>query len=144
MKTETKLKVVRFWGRLFPIPALKMEARIVSDAHDATLKAAKTKQDREVIEFQLQDDACEYADAIASIQSRKLAAQAEDLFVYLTDLKWEQGNYAERYLDRASLSRLFHAVKEQKDKNRDYRLRMAGALTGIIGALIGLLAILRK
>ena len=144
MKRETKLKLVLFWGRFFPIPALKMEARIVKRAHDAQLRAAKTKQDRESIEFQRQDDACEYADAIASLQSRRLIAQAEDLFVYLPDLNWEQGNYGDRYLDKASLSRLFHAVKEQRDKNRDYRLRMASALTGIIGALIGVLAFLRK
>jgi hypothetical protein len=108
------------------------------------LKAAGKNQVRNDIEQQRYWEVCQYEDRIASIRSRRLVAEAENFFIYLPDLICDQGNYGDRYLDKASISRLFHAVKEQKDKNRDYRLKMAGALTGIIDALIGLLAIWKK
>ncbi len=71
-------------------------------------------------------------------------AEAEGFYVYIPYLQWERGNYGDRYLDRPSLSTLYHAVKEQKDKVREYRLKLAGAITGIIGALIGLVAIWKR
>ena len=144
MKTQTKLKLLCSVGRLFPVWALRKQSNVVYNAFEAELKAASKNQDREFIEHRQYSEVREYEDRIASIQSRRLAAEAENLFIYLPDLIWEQGNYGDRYLDKPSLSRLFHAVKEQKDKIRDYRLRLAGALTGIIGALIGLLAVWKK
>jgi hypothetical protein len=50
----------------------------------------------------------------------------------------------ERYLSEASKSKLFYAVKEQKDKNREYRLRLAAVIIGMIGALTGLIAVWKK
>jgi hypothetical protein len=47
-------------------------------------------------------------------------------------------------LTRHPRSKLYHAVKEQKDKKPGYRLKLAAALTGIIGALIGLFATILK
>jgi len=86
----------------------------------------------------------EYEDKILAIRSRKLTADADKLYVYIPDLQWEMGNYGDRYLERASASKLYLAVKEQKDKIREYRLKLAGACTGIIGALIGLVAVWKK
>jgi hypothetical protein len=80
------------------------------------LKAAGKNQVRNDIEQQRYWEVCQYEDRIASIRSRRLVAEAENFFIYLPDLICDQGNYGDRYLDKASISRLFHAVKEQKDK----------------------------
>jgi len=144
METQTRLKLLCSVGRLFPIWALRKQSSVVYNTYEAELKAASKNQDREFIEHQQYSEVREYEDRMASIQSRRLAAEAENLFIYLPDLTWEQGDYGDRYLDKPSLSRLFHAVKEQKIKIRDYRLKFAGAVTGINGGLIGLLAFWKK
>jgi hypothetical protein len=70
--------------------------------------------------------------------------QAERLYIHIPDLEWEKGTFVERYLSEASKSKLFYAVKEQKDKNREYRLRLAAVIIGMIGALTGLIAVWKK
>ncbi len=133
--------------RLFPIWALKRQARVIYRAFDADLAKARASKDADEInslEQQRYFETSEYEDRILSIQSRRLVADAENLYVYIPDLQWEHGNYGDRYLDRTSISKLYHAVKEQKDKNKEYRLKLAGAIIGIIGALIGLIAVLKK
>jgi len=147
METRTKLHVLAYVERLFPIWALKRQAGVIYRAFDADLakaRANKNAGELDSLEQQRHWETSEYEDKILSIKSRRLVAAAEGLYLYIPDLQWEQGNYGDRYLDRASLSKLYHAVKEQKDKNREYRLKLAGAITGIIGALIGLIAVWKK
>jgi len=147
MGIPTKLRLIGYLDRIFPIRALKWKSKVIYRAFDAELAKAKidgNRDDLESLEQQRHWEISEYEDKILAIRSRKLTADANDLYVYIPDLQWETGNYGDRYLDKASASRLYLAVKEQKDKIREYRLKLAGACTGIIGALIGLIAIWKK
>ena len=64
---------------------------------------------------------------------------------------WKDDQMGNRYLDETSESRLFHAIKDERYKTWEFRLKVLGvlgtlifALTGIIGSLIGLIAIWKK
>jgi len=124
--------------------ALKQQSRIMSRTYEISLKNAKTSAERQELEFEQYTDLSEYEEAIQTIHSRRLMAEARELFVFIPGLKWEQGQFGGRFLSEESLSKLHHAVKTQKESIRDYRLRLATAATGIIGALIGLLAVWKK
>lgn len=144
MKIQAKLRPFQFLQRFFPVWALKRQSKIVSHAFEADLKHAKTSVERQELEYEQYVELGEYDEAIQTIHSRRLMEDARELFVYVPDLKWEQGNWGGRFLNEESLSRLHHAVKAQKDSIRDFQIRFATALTGIVGALIGLVAVLRK
>ena len=147
MRTSQKLRLLGYAERIFPICALKGQARVIYRAFDTDLakaKASKNTDEFDSLEQQRHWETSEYEDRILAIQSRRLVADAERLYVYISDLQWERGNYGDRYLDRVSISELYHAVKKQKDEIREYRLKLAGAITGIIGALIGLIAVWKK
>lgn len=108
------------------------------------LKRARSSGEREELEYERYFELSEYEEAIQTMQSRRLMAEARDLFIFIPDLKWEDGQWGGRFLKQESLSKLYHAVKAQKESIRDYRIRLVTATTGIIGALIGLLAIWKK
>jgi len=142
-----KLRLIGYLDKFIPIRALKWKSRVIYHAFDANLAKAKASGKMDQIrdfEQQRSWETDEYEDKILAIRSRKLTADADKLYVYIPDLQWEMGNYGDRYLERASASKLYLAVKEQKDKIREYRLKLAGACTGIIGALIGLVAVWKK
>jgi hypothetical protein len=141
---ETKLRFFSYLKRFFPIWALNRQASIVSRAFDAEVKQAKTYEDRQGIESEQIFEISQYEEAIQMIQSQRLANEARKLYVYIPDLQWETGESGGRYLTEKSLSILYHAVKTQKDSIRDYRIRFISVLTGVIGALIGLLAMWKK
>jgi hypothetical protein len=81
---------------------------------------------------------------LRSIQSRRLWMNAQRLYIRLPNLKWEEGPYGDQSLNEESFSVLFHAVKEKRAKALDTRRKLAGAITGIIGTLIGLVAVWKK
>jgi hypothetical protein len=144
MEIRTKLRPFLFLQRFFPVWALKRQSRIVARAFEADLKHAKNRDEREQLEYQQYFELSEYDEAIQTIHSKRLLAEARELFLFVPDLKWENGQWGGRFLTEECLSRLHYAVKAQKDIIRDYRIRFATAITGIIGALIGLLAIWKK
>ena len=144
MKVKTKLRFFNSLQRFFPIWALRRQSNIVSREFEAELRKARTFEERERLEYEQYFELSEYDEAIQAIHSKTLLADARELFVYIPDLKWETGQGGSRYLNEESLSKLHQAVKTQKDSIRDYRIRFLSALTGIVGALIGLLAIWRK
>ena len=141
---RTKLRPFRFLQRFFPVWALRRQSHIVSRAFEIELRGAKNSDDRERIEYERYFELSEFEEAIQTIHSRRLIAAARELFVYIPEMRWEDGQYGGRFLDQESISRLHHAVKTQKDSIRDYRLKWITAITGVIGALIGLLAILKN
>lgn len=141
---KTKLRFFNFLQRFFPIWSLKRQSNIVSRAFEADIRQAQTSEERQELEYGRYFELSEYDEAIQAIHSKRLTAEARQLFVYIPDLQWETGQWGSRYLSEESLSRLYHAVKIQKDSIRDYRIRFVSVLTGVIGALIGLLAIWKK
>jgi len=144
VKLKTKLHFLNLLQRYFPIWALKRQSSMVSRVFEADLRTVKTSEERQRLEYERYFELSEYDEAIQAIHSKRLTAEARELFVYFPDLHWETGQWGSRYLSEESLSRLHHAVKAQKDSIRDYRIRFVAALTGVIGALIGLLAVWKK
>lgn len=144
MNIKTKLRFFNVVQRFFPIWALRRQSKIVSRAFEADLRKAKTTEERERLEYEQYFELSEYDEAIQAIHSQRLTAEARELFVHVPGLEWETGHWGGRFLKEESLSQLHHAVKAQKDSIRDYRIRIISALTGVIGALIGLLAIWKK
>lgn len=144
MNIKTKLRFFNFVQRFFPIWALRRQSEIVSRAFEADLRKAKSTEERERLEYEQYFELSEYDEAIQAIHTKRKLADARELFVHIPDLKWETGQWGSRYLNEESLSKLHQAIKSQKDSIRDYRIRFISALTGIIGALIGLLAIWKK
>jgi hypothetical protein len=63
-------------------------------------------------------------------------------------LVWERDQYANHWLDDASQAKLNRIVVEEARKTWEFRLKIiggiVGALTGLAGTLIGLIAIWRK
>jgi hypothetical protein len=116
----------------------------VAHAFEHDLKHAQNSEERERIETGKYFELSEYDEAIQTIHTRRLMAQARDLFIFVPDLTWDDGRWGGRFLNEESLSKLHLAVKAQKDSIRDFRIRYASAITGIIGALIGLLAVWKK
>jgi hypothetical protein len=145
MDIQKKMRLLGYLEKIFPVWSLKWKISTICRAYDTDLKKAGrgTEQFRD-LEQQLNWETSEYKDKISALQSRKLTNEADSLYVYIPDLKWEQGNYGDRYLDTASMSKLYLSIREQKDKRREYYLKWAVAITGIIGSLIGLIAILKK
>jgi len=124
---------------LFSTQRLERRARAI----EADLAKARAIKDSERVD-RLRVELLEYSDEIKLRRSRTLLREAERFYIHIPDLQWERGTFVDRYLTEASESKLYYAIKEQKDKNREYRLKLAGALIGIIGALIGLIAIWKK
>ena len=144
MKIQTKLRPFQFLQRFFPVWALRRQSKIVSRAFETDLETARNSEEREQVEYQKYFELSEYDEAIQTIHSKRLMSEARELFIFVPDLKWEEGRWGGRFLNEESLSRLHQVVKAQKDSIRDYRIKFATVLTGIIGALIGLIAVWRK
>lgn len=62
----------------------------------------------------------------------------------LWDIHWQDDQFANRFLEGESESKLYRAIREDKQKVWDFRLKIIAALTGLIGTAIGLIAILRR
>jgi hypothetical protein len=132
--------------KVFPTWALKRKASVIYHAFDTDFaKLAKTDhQARHDLAGQRSFETGEYEDDLLAHQSRKLLRGARRQYIHVPDLVWETGPFGARYLDQASLSKLYLLVKEREDRNRDFYLKLITALTGVIGALIGVLAFLKK
>lgn len=137
-------KKLRFLYRsLFRQRWLEQQVRVIL----VDLDQAMMSKDSERI-CNLRGSLVERLDELRSMQSRSLQREAERLYIHIPDLEWERGMFVDRYRSETSKSKLYYAVKEQKDKNREYHLRLAAvvipAIVGIIGALTGLIAVWKK
>jgi hypothetical protein len=144
---QDKIRILERWKKLFPIATLTRQSSLVYRSFEIEIADARAKgnsvkadsldQDRH---FELQ----EYEEGISAIRTRRLLAKSRRLYLYLPDLKWERGAFGHSFLEAESLSKLYHSVREESSKRAELRLKLIGALTGIIGALIGLAAVLKK
>lgn len=106
------LWVVKRW-------VLKRKADVIYHAFDADLANAKARNDTEeyrVLRGQQKYEIEECIDELHSIESYRLEMEAQSLYIHVPGLKWEDGRFGHRYLDRESLSKLYYAVKEQKTR----------------------------
>jgi hypothetical protein len=98
----------------------------------------------DLIEYDAMFEVQQRTEELYEIQSHWLKEKARHLYITVPKLEWENGEYGSRFLTADSRAKLDAAVREQRDKRRDFWLRVIGALTGVIGALIGLFAFLKK
>jgi hypothetical protein len=142
-----KIRVLDRLRRIFPQWTLQRQARVIEHAFDPEIAKAKAKKDWEALQNiggQCVHESAEYWDALAELRSNRLAKKASKRGILTEGLEWETGNYANRYLTRASETKLRRAVIEERRKDWEFRLKIIGALTGLVGTLIGLVALLTR
>ena len=92
-KLQTKMKVYRTIERVFPIWALKRQANVIYRAFDGELAKASNKPSEVVsIESSRHFEVSEFRDKIRAIKSRRLMEKADNYYIYLPELVWEQGS----------------------------------------------------
>ena len=148
MKTATKIRLLNYAKKVFPTWAIERQARVIEHAWDSELKQAKNQGEREDIYAHRRFEAEEYWGELAQFRSRKLTRLAQKLYIHLDNLEWETGNYGHRVLSDESERRLYHAVREERQKVWEFRLKVITAigslLLGLIGALIGLVSVAKR
>ncbi len=144
MDVPQKIRFLNRFQAVFPEWTFKRKALTIEEAFDDDLAAAKDAEARHVVLQQRAFEADEYWNALAERRSRHLENQARKLYLSVDGLEWQIDSYANRYLDSASQSKLHRAIIEERRKIWGFRLKVIGALTGLVGAAIGLLAFLDK
>jgi len=145
MDVPSKIRLLNRVRKVFPMWAVKQQALVIERAFDADLEKAKGDAEaRQSIIVQRDFETGEYWDQLAALRSRKLTEYAEKLYITVDDLKWERDQYANYYLDKPSQSKLYRSIVEERRKIWDFRIKVIGALTGLIGTIIGLVAIWKK
>jgi hypothetical protein len=141
MDIATKLRILDRIGEIFPAWAIERQARIIERAFDSELAKAKSEEERQEVNQRRRFEASEYWDELAQFRSRRLISQTRKLYVPLENLVWETGDFGHRYLEDESEARIYRALREEKQKLCDFRIKMLVALTGLIGTLIGLVSL---
>jgi hypothetical protein len=144
MDVPTKMRLLIRLGKIAPEWSLKWQASVIEHAFDSELAAAKGAEARESVVMQRDLEAGEYWNALAALRSRRLVDRAQKLYVPLDGLKWDTDQYANRFLDNPSEAKLYRAIREEKRRAWDFRIKVIGALTGLIGTVIGLVAIWKR
>lgn len=139
--------------RVLPVWSRQRQIDIVSEAYSREIAQLK-KTDREAADSLSYDgrfEETQRTDELYEFQSRWLYKKARHLYIDVPDVVWENGEYGGRFLPVAERIKLHIAVREQLDKRRDFYIKVAGVLisfvavlTGMIGAVIGVLAFLKK
>jgi len=87
--------------------------------------------------------ASEYWGAIDELESEKLARLALKYYIPLDGLEWGRDQFGNKYL-AGDRSKLYRAIRDEQHGIWEFRLKIIGALTGLIGTAIGLIAILKS
>jgi hypothetical protein len=141
---RTKLRLLNRVRKVFPEWAIERQAIVLEHAFDADLATAKNSEARQELEAQRDAESSEYWEQLAELQSHKLIRHANKRHIPLDGLIWHLGNYGNRYLDAKVRIRLYNAIREEKRKTWEFRMKLIGALTGLVGTIIGLVAILKR
>lgn len=142
-----KIRMLDRLRRIFPEWALQRQARVIEHAFDAEIAEAKAKKDWEALQIigsQRHAESAEYWDALAELRSQRLERKASKRGVSTEGVEWETGCYGNRYLTRASETKLRRTLIEDGRRDWEFRLKIVGALTGLVGTLIGLVALLTR
>jgi hypothetical protein len=143
-----KIRILGLLEKVAPAWAIRRQALVIEHAFDSDLAKAKDLDSRQEIASQRQWEASEYWGALAEYRTNRLLSRARKLYLVPDELKWVTDGYANCYLDNDSLSKLNKIVVEEGRRAWDFRLKVMGvivsALTGLVGTLIGLIAIWKK
>jgi len=127
---------------------MRRQALVIEHAFDSDIANEKNLNARNNIASQRYYEASEYWGALAEYRTHRLLERARRLYILPGEGKWETDGYANRYLDDDSLAKVYQLVVEANRKTWDFRLKVVGvvigSLTGLIGTLIGLVAIWKK
>lgn len=147
MNVPAKLHLLKKFARLFPKWSLRQQALVIERSFDSGLAKASWQARQEIMRDRA-FEADEYRNALAELRSRQLVRRAQKHYVRLDGLVWDSDQYGNQYLSNATESQLYQAVKEERRKAWEFRLKIIGilttALTGLVGTIIGLVAILKK
>ena len=107
---------------------LEHQRKQVWDAYDKNIKAAKTSDDRQMLEVGQHDECRQFDDEISSIDSTEICRRARLCHLSLNDFPlppeetshWVTGNYGARYIDPKTL-REFTKVVETAEYERAKR-----------------------
>lgn len=145
MDVPTKIRLLKRLGQIAPEWSLKRQGLVIEHAFDPDLAAAGNNLEaRQSIVMQRDFEAGECWNALAALRSRRLVDRAQKLYVSLDGLKWDTDQYANRFLDNPSEAKLYRAIREEQRRTWDFRIKVIGALTGLIGTIIGLVAIWKR
>jgi hypothetical protein len=142
---------IRLWGylsRIAPQTVMKRQARAIERAFDADLAKEKDWQERSNLMNQREYEASEYWNALADFRSHRLVLRAQKYYLDTGELKWRTDQYANRFLDDAAQAKLNRVIIEERRKKWEFRIKavggVLGTLTGLVGAVIGLVAVWKK
>lgn len=115
-------------------------------------KRSKTQEEKRGLWEQEEFEASEYHGRREMILTRRLLAKARKFHLSLEDLPipsnqdshWKMGDFGHRYLSDRSYAALHRAIWQARKEYWDLWLKIIGAITGLVGASIGLLAFLKK
>jgi len=107
---------------------LEQQRKQVWDAYDKDIKAAKTSDDRQMLESGQHDECREFDDEILSMDSTEICRRARLCHLSISDFPlpaeatshWVTGNYGARYIDPKTL-REFTKVVETAEYERAKR-----------------------
>jgi hypothetical protein len=149
MDTPSKIRWLKRLGKLFPMWALKLQAIVIEHAFDSDLaKAENDWEARNQILAMREFEASEYWGALADIRSHHLANKARKMGVLPSGIKWHMDQYSNHFLDDETQSSLQRTIRDERRKDWDFYFKVVsivvGTVTGLVGALIGLLAFVTK
>lgn len=145
--------------RLIPIPSLRRRllSKIDEQEFRAAIERAREEGDHERVQElkwgRQHDDRMAYEEAEVAF-SKQLLARARDFHVPLPPLPvgvdgesdfWETSMWGERYLTRSGVDQVRVGLRKEEEWRRSQRthwISWFSAITGLIGALTGLLAII--
>jgi hypothetical protein len=145
---ERMLEGFRIWRR---VRALQQSKRELEASYDAKIKAAEKAREWErhqqlIGELFMERDLIE--DELFTIMSRRVRELAERYLIPVPDYQddspdWVKSRIDDRVrLSEHAIARLRSKIRGEQRERHDQVLRWLAALTGVIGALTGLIAVI--
>jgi hypothetical protein len=144
-------RLLRILHRPFPVFYCNHWMRWMHREFDKE-RARATPEEIQDLWNQERFEAQEFYGEREAILTKRLLASARSAQLSLEDIPipsgqkshWETGDFGHRYLSDRSNAALSRAIWQAKKEHWDLWLKIIGAVTGLLGASIGVLALLKK
>jgi len=144
-----------FWNpleRLFPVWYCNHWLAWLHREFERDRELAKTKEEYQALWLHERFESGKRHDQRELILTHRLLAKARNFHLSLQDLPvpsnqeshWKEGEFGHNYLSDRSYAALHRAIWQARKEYWDLWLKIIGAVTGLVGASIGLLALLKK